>query len=88
MLGLRAFGTELPANQALCPKTWRLLLALERHCRPRRLTTAGFSRLAPGATILPHADLAGRTPPTRGDGCWPSTAPHPALTLLPLTLLP
>ena len=66
MFGLRAFKENLPANQLLCPKTWELMQDLERKCSPRKLTTVGFSTLAPGAVILPHADMAGRTPPIRG----------------------
>ena len=66
MLGLRAFKEDLLTNQLLCPKTWELMQDLERKCSPRKLTTVGFSTLAPGAVIWPHADMAGRTPPIRG----------------------
>jgi hypothetical protein len=66
MLGLRAFKKDLAANQSLCPKTWQLMLELERKCSPRKITTVGFSTLSPGAIILPHTDMVGRTPPIRG----------------------
>jgi aspartyl/asparaginyl beta-hydroxylase (cupin superfamily) len=47
-LGLYAFGHKQPANCALCPRTTALVESVPG------LTTAGFSRLAPGAHIKPH----------------------------------
>ena len=46
--GLYAFGQRQAANCALCPRTTALVEAIPG------LVTAGFSRLAPGAHILPH----------------------------------
>ncbi len=47
-LGLYAFGRKQAANCALCPRTTALVESVPG------LTTAGFSRLAPGAHIKPH----------------------------------
>jgi hypothetical protein len=41
------------------------LVDLERRCTPRKIMTVGFSTFAPGAVLLPHTDMAGRTPSTR-----------------------
>ena len=46
--GLIAFGTPVDAALARCPSTAAALAAVPH------LTTAGFSRLAPGAHIEPH----------------------------------
>jgi len=46
--GLYAFGRKQAANCALCPCTTALVESVPG------LTTAGFSRLAPGAHIKPH----------------------------------
>ena len=46
--GLIAFGTPIPAALARCPRTAAALTAIPN------LTTAGFSRLAPGARIDAH----------------------------------
>lgn len=46
--GLHAFGTPIPAALERCPRTAAALAAIPY------LTTAGFSRLAPGAHIQPH----------------------------------
>ena len=48
VFGLQAFGQRLEENMALCPETARLLATVPG------LTTAGFSRLAPGTHIRPH----------------------------------
>lgn len=47
-VSLRAFGTDHAANQALCPKTARLILAMPE------IINAGFSILDPQKHILPH----------------------------------
>ncbi|WP_323373648.1 aspartyl/asparaginyl beta-hydroxylase domain-containing protein [Plantactinospora alkalitolerans] len=46
--GLVAFGTRIDAALAACPSTAEAL------CRVPGLTTAGFSRMAPGTHIKPH----------------------------------
>jgi len=46
--GLVAFGTRIEAALAACPRTAEALAAVPH------LTTAGFSRLAPGTHIRPH----------------------------------
>jgi aspartyl/asparaginyl beta-hydroxylase (cupin superfamily) len=46
--GLLAFGKPIDAALARCPRTTAALAAIPN------LTTAGFSRLAPGAHIKPH----------------------------------
>ena len=46
--GLYAFGARQAANCALCPRTTALVESVPG------LSTAGFSRLAPGAQIEPH----------------------------------
>jgi aspartyl/asparaginyl beta-hydroxylase (cupin superfamily) len=46
--GLIAFGKPIDAALALCPRTAAAIAAIPN------LTTAGFSRLAPGAHIKPH----------------------------------
>lgn len=48
VFGLIAFGRRLDENLAACPETARVLREVPG------LTTAGFSRLAPGAHIRPH----------------------------------
>lgn len=48
VFGLQAFGQRVEENMALCPETARLVSAVPG------LTTAGFSRLAPGTHIRPH----------------------------------
>jgi aspartyl/asparaginyl beta-hydroxylase (cupin superfamily) len=46
--GLVAFGTRIDAALASCPRTAALLSGVPG------LTTAGFSRMAPGTHIVPH----------------------------------
>jgi aspartyl/asparaginyl beta-hydroxylase (cupin superfamily) len=46
--GLVAFGRRVQGALARCPRTAEALSGIAH------LTTAGFSRLAPGATIAPH----------------------------------
>ena len=46
--GLIAFGARIDRAQAACPRTAAALAEVPH------LTTAGFSRLAPGAHIAPH----------------------------------
>ncbi len=46
--GLMAFGTRIDAALANCPRTAEALAAVPG------LTTAGFSRMAPGTHIKPH----------------------------------
>lgn len=46
--GLVAFGTRIDAGLRACPRTAAVLADLPR------VTTAGFSRMAPGAHIEPH----------------------------------
>lgn len=46
--GLVAFGTRIEAALAACPRTAAAIAAIPG------LTTAGFSRLAPGTHIKPH----------------------------------
>lgn len=48
VFGLYAFGRKLEANCCLCPETARLVAQIPG------MTTAGFSRLAPGTQITPH----------------------------------
>jgi beta-hydroxylase len=50
--GIYAFGRRVSANCALCPETTRILEQLPG------MRTAGFSRLAGGTHIRPHAGLA------------------------------
>ena len=58
MCGVRAFGRTLADGAARCPAAVRAVAALER-ASGRRVLTAGFSRLAPGAHITPHRGYAG-----------------------------
>jgi len=51
--GLYAFGQRQPASCARCPETEKLVRQIPG------LMMAGFSRLAPGAHIVPHSGYAG-----------------------------
>lgn len=54
--GLHAFGAKRPEACALCPVTAALVEAIPG------MVMAGFSRLAPGAHILPHRGYEGWSP--------------------------
>ena len=48
VFGLYAFQEKMVDNCRLCPATTRLIEAIPG------MTTAGFSRLAPGTSVVPH----------------------------------
>ncbi len=54
VFGFYAFGQRLDGNCARCPRTAAAVEAVPG------LTTAGFSRLAPGARIRPHTGYTDR----------------------------
>jgi ornithine lipid ester-linked acyl 2-hydroxylase len=58
VFGLLAFGQCVPANCALCPVTLQLLRRIEA-LTSLKISTAGFSCLAPGVVITPHTGYHG-----------------------------
>lgn len=58
VFGLLAFGQVVESNCKLCPVTMALLQRIE-HTTGLRVSTAGFSCLAPGVVITPHTGYHG-----------------------------
>ena len=54
VFGFRLFGTRVPEGGAMCPRTMEIIEQVPG------VTTAGFSRLAPGTHIKPHVGYTSR----------------------------